>query len=68
MAAAALIAAGGLLLALFPRKPTVMTGQAMIGVAGAVFLALAGVAALGLPFFWALMPETRAATGEAAPA
>jgi len=48
MAAAALIAAGGLLIALFPRQPTVMTGQAMIGVAGAVFPPCIAAIALGL--------------------
>lgn len=48
MAAAALIAAGGLLIALFPRLPAVMTGQAMIGVAGAVFPPCIAAIALGL--------------------
>lgn len=32
---------------------------------GASFLALAGVAAVGLVFFWTLMPETRAAAADA---
>lgn len=48
MGGASLIAAGGLLIAFFPRLPFVIAGQSMIGVAGSVFPPCIAAIALGL--------------------